>query len=364
MKQTLLAARDVDLVCEATRGLWEDQRGQHLFITGGTGFFGRWLLETFIAANDRFALNARATVLTRNPARFAEACPHLAQHPAVALIAGDMQSFAYPAGEFSMVIHAAADVSAARGVANAGQSGLLATTFDGTRRVLDFARSHGTRRFLMVSSGAVYGPQPTSLTHLPENYSGAPDTCQPSSAYGEGKRASEALCAAYSGHNGLDCLIARPFAFVGPHLELDQGFAIGDFIRSAMASEPILIRGDGTPLRSYLYAADLAVWLWTILFRGVPMRPYNVGSSEAISVRALAEEVAAILSPGLPIHVAQTSRSDAPLLQYVPDVLRCAQELKLVQTVTLREAIQRTAEWHGWQSATSLSHQEFSIEAH
>ena len=159
-------------------------------------------------------------------------------------------------------------------------------------------------------------------------------------------------------------MIARPFAFVGPHLELDQGFAIGDFIRSTLASEPILIRGDGTPLRSYLYTTDLAVWLWTILFRGTPLRPYNVGSSHAISVRALAEEVAAILSPGLPIHVAQTPDPTKAALQYVPDVQRCAQELNLLQTVTLRDAILRTAEWHGWQSATSLSHQEFSIEAH
>jgi dTDP-glucose 4,6-dehydratase len=363
MKQTVLAARDVDMVCEATRLLWEDVRGQQLFITGGTGFFGRWLLETFTAANDRFALKAKVTVLTRDPKRFAKACAHLANHPSVTLLAGDIQSCASPAGEFSTVIHAAADVSAARGTV-AEQSSLLATTFDGTRRMLDFAAAHDTRRFLMVSSGAVYGAQPSTMTHIPESYTGAPEPCLPGSAYGEGKRASEALCAAYSGRNGLACMIARPFAFVGPHLELDQGFAIGDFIRSTLASEPILIRGDGTPLRSYLYTTDLAVWLWTILFRGTPLRPYNVGSSHAISVRALAEEVAAILSPGLPIHVAQTPDPTKAALQYVPDVQRCAQELNLLQTVTLRDAILRTAEWHGWQSATSLSHQEFSIEAH
>ena len=342
-----------------------------MFLTGGTGFFGRWLLETFAAANDRFVLKARATVLTRNPSRFAEACPHLANHSSFTLLTGDMQNFKFPEGEFAMVIHAAADVAAARGVGGT-HSNLLATTFDGTRRVLDFASSHGTRRLLMVSSGAVYGPQPSSLTHISESYPGAPDPCQAHSAYGEGKRASEALCAAYSGQKELVCVIARPFAFVGPHLELNQGFAIGDFIRSALASEPIIIRGDGTPLRSYLYAADLATWLWTILFRGTPLRPYNVGSSVAVSVRALAEEVAATLSPGLPIHVAQTPKPDDHVLQYVPDVLRCAEELNLVQTVTLRDAIVRTAEWHGWRPANApsqqaprqASHQELSFEAH
>ena len=364
MKPGPLAARDINLVCESTSQLWPDLRGQHLFITGGTGFFGRWLLETFFAANDRFALKARVTTLTRDPRRFVTACPHLAARPDLTLLTGDMQSFTFPDGDFSMVIHAAADVSTARGVGDVRPSSLLAAAFDGTRRVLDFAASHGTRRFLLVSSGAVYGPQPPTLTHIPEGYPGAPDPCQLASGYGEGKRVSESLCAAYAGQNGIACAIARPFAFIGPHLELDQGFAIGDFLRSALASQPIVIRGDGTPLRSYLYAADLAIWLWTILFRGTPLRPYNVGSSTAISVHALAQEVAAILSPGLPISMAQAPQPDAAVLQYVPDILRCAQELNLHQTVLLRDAIVRTAEWHGWRPATLSSRQELTIEAH
>ena len=94
------------------------------------------------------------------------------------------------------------------------------------------------------------------------------------------------------------------------------------------------------------------------------MRPYNVGSSAAISVRALAEEVASILCPGLEIRVAQTPRSDAAVLQYVPDVFRSGQELNLLQTVALRDAILRTAEWHGWQPVISSSHQELTFEAH
>jgi dTDP-glucose 4,6-dehydratase len=205
----------------------------------------------------------------------------------------------------------------------------------------------------MVSSGAVYGSQPPSLSHIPETYSGAPDPCLPENAYGEGKRASEALCAAYAEHTGLECAIARPFAFVGPHLALDQGFAIGDFIRSALAAEPCSIRGDETAMRSYLYAADLAVWLWTILTRGKPLTPYNVGSDQAISIRALAEEVTSVLSPSLPVPIARSPQPGASRPQYVPDVKRCAKELGLRQTVSLRDAIRRTAEWHGWRSGGS-----------
>jgi nucleoside-diphosphate-sugar epimerase len=349
-----LAKPDLEMICDSTESQWHSFRNQQLFITGGTGFFGRWMLESFLAANDRFALKARATVLTRDPARFRNSGPHLADHPAITLLHGDVRSFPFPQGEFSFVIHAAADVSVARGHGHADPSRLIVTTFDGTRRTLDFAASHGTRRFLMVSSGAVYGPQPPSLSHIPETHTGAPDPCLPQSAYGEGKRASEALCAAYSAPGKLECPIARPFAFVGPHLALDQGFAVGDFIRCALTAQPIIIRGDPATMRSYLYAADLAVWLWTILFRAEPLRPYNVGSDQAISIAALAEEVTSVLCPGLPVQIASGFQPGATRSQYVPATQRSAEELGLRQTVFLRDAIRRTAEWHGWRNGSSL----------
>jgi nucleoside-diphosphate-sugar epimerase len=141
---------------------------------------------------------------------------------------------------------------------------------------------------------------------------------------------------------------------VGPHIALDQGFAIGDFIRCALASQPIAIRGDPSTVRSYLYAADLAVWLWTILSRAAPLRPYNVGSDQAISLGELAEEVSSVLCPGMPVQIASSSQPGAAGSRYVPAIERSTEELGLRQTIFLRDAIRRTAEWHGWQSASSL----------
>src|ERR1700681_4723809 len=97
-------ASDLEFIAANTAGLWEEMRGQRLFLTGGTGFFGCWLVESFCYVNRELGLGARATVLSRDPAKFAAKCPHLASDPAIALHAGDVKDFQFPSGEFRYVI--------------------------------------------------------------------------------------------------------------------------------------------------------------------------------------------------------------------------------------------------------------------
>jgi nucleoside-diphosphate-sugar epimerase len=335
-------ADDLNHVLANTAGIWDELREQRIFITGGTGFFGCWLLETFLWANDTLGLNASATVLTRNGGAFRKRVPHLALHPAVQLCDGDIRTFAYPDGAFSHVIHAATDSSSAP----ADPSAMFDTIVEGTRRTLGLAVRCGARRFLLTSSGAVYGPQPADVPRVSEGFSGGPDPTDARLAYAEGKRAAEMLCAVYADRHHLEPTIARCFAFVGPYLPLNVHFAVGNFIRDALAGGPIRIKGDGTPYRSYLYAADLAVWLWTILLRGRPLRPYNVGSSDALTVKELAELVARPFVPTLAVEIACSPVAGVPVARYVPDVARADSELGLRPIISLADGIRRTIAWH------------------
>lgn len=344
-----LPTEDLNFIFTNTRHIWQEMRGEHIFITGGTGFFGCCLVESFLYANHIEKLDAHATILTRNPAAFAQKCPHLASDPAITLLTGDVKDFTYPDGEFKYVIHAATEASAKQAVENPLE--MLATILRGTERTLGFAAVHGTQKFLLCSSGAVYGIQPSSITHLSEDYAGAPNPLKCDSVYSEGKRAAELMCAVYGAKHGIECKIARCFAFVGPHLPLDAHFAIGNFIRDAMRGDLIRVNGDGTPKRSYMYAADLAIWLWTILFRAPAMEAFNVGSDRAISILELARVVTATLGSSANVRVAQQAISGAVVQQYVPCIKKAEQQLGLKCEVTLEDAIRRTAAWHDYCSA-------------
>jgi len=344
-----IIAEDIRGVLSRTQSLWPDLKGASVFITGSTGFFGIWLLETLLAANREFSLGCRVIALSRDPGRFGAKAPHLAHDPAVTWVAGDVRDFTFPSGPVTHVIHAAAEASAKLNAED--PQTMFDVCVEGTRRTLQLAAEKRVARMLLTSSGAVYGRQPPELLHMPEEFTGGPDPLDPRSAYAEGKRAAEQLCAIAClpppAGSGLHIAIARCFAFVGPHLPLDTHFAIGNFIRDAIAGGPIRIRGDGTPYRSYLYAADLAEWLVTILLRGQSGRAYNVGSEAAISIEALAREVASIVtqergdSSPLAIEREITASPRSPAERYVPSCGRAADELGLTTRTLLAEGIRR-----------------------
>ncbi|HHT9114537.1 MAG: NAD-dependent epimerase/dehydratase family protein [Chloroflexi bacterium] len=336
-------ADDLDHVLAHTTGLWDELRGERLFITGGTGFFGCWLLESFAWANDNLGLNATAVVLTRNWEAFRRRAPHLASHHAIQFHIGDVRSFQFPVESYSYIIHAATESNLKLNEEH--PTLIFDTIVEGTRHTLEFAHHCGTRKFLFVSSGAVYGKQPFEITRIPEDYKGVLDTLDLQSTYGEGKRAAELLCAFYAKQFGIETKIARCFAFVGPYLPLDAHFAIANFIRDGLSGTSIKIKGDGSPYRSYLYASDMAVWLWTILFRGKPCFPYNVGSDVEITIFDVASLVADQFEPRPRIEITTNPTVSHSAGRYIPSTQRARQDLGLHSIVRLPEAVKRTLDW-------------------
>jgi nucleoside-diphosphate-sugar epimerase len=334
---------DLDEILERSADDLAALRGAHLFVSGGTGFVGSWLLETLAWANVRLALSARATVLTRDPDAFAVRMPHLNESNGVIALRGDVRTFA-ATGAYDAVIHAAtpggADLNRDEPLL------VLDTIVGGTRRVLETAAASGAIPVLFTSSGAVYGAQPAELAHVPESYVGAPDPLDAKRAYHESKRAAELECALYARSRGIEPKIARMFAFVGPYLPLDRHFAIGNFIGDALRGNPIEVRGDGTTVRSYLYAAEMAMWLFAILVRGEPLRAYNVGSERAINIAALAASVALHAEPPVDVRIANVPKPGDAIDRYVPDTSRARVELGLEERVDLSESIARTLRFH------------------
>jgi dTDP-glucose 4,6-dehydratase len=216
---------------------------------------------------------------------------------------------------------------------------LYASIADGTRRILEFAKASGAGRMLYVSSGAVYG-RSTPL-HVPEEF---PLPSFPSPCYASAKQVAEQLC--LSGLCDTDVVIARCFAFVGPRLPLDQHFAIGNFIGSALAEDKIVIQGNGTSWRSWLYMRDLAIWLWTLMIRGKSGHPYNVGSDAGYTIADAAGLTAATLARKLEVKVMAKPVPGVPPSLYVPSIQRAQAELGLRVSVPLAEALLRTAEWY------------------
>ena len=291
-----------------------------IFITGGTGLFGKSILD-YRLRHPEFLRDAELTILSRDPTAFKAANPILANQSGVTFVAGDVRDFNLTDVEFDAIIHAATPA-----VTTLSDDEMYSTIVDGTRHVLEFAKVCRAKRILFTSSGAVYGPQSSAAD---ENVATNPTT-----AYGRGKLVAERLCI----ESGIPTCIARCFAFTGPYLNRHIHYAIGNFIQDCLDGKDIVIKGDGTPLRSYMFADDLVEWLFAILEHGNPGRVYNVGSDVAISIRDLAMTVRECLNASSEIKVLGQPVFGAANV-YIPDVSRIIKELGVSITTELPDAI-------------------------
>lgn len=314
--------------------------GVHLLVTGGTGFFGKALLRHW--ASDPLTEGWRFTLLSRDPEQFRHRHGHLLAGLDVHLHRSDiLDPASFPRDRsITHILHAATDSTYGLSLAPLARLDQIA---QGTRNVLELARELDVKRFLLTSSGGVYGPPPAGMESIPESWNGMADPLEPQNAYSVAKRQAEHLCALYHDAYGIEAVIARCFAFVGEDLPLDVHFAIGNFIRDAMRGLHVTVKGDGLPIRSYMDQRDLARWLMVLLMQGQARRPYNVGSDQPVTIAELAHVVGRHAgSPQVDILGARPSGQSAMRNLYLPDIGRARAELGLDVTIGLDEAIEHT----------------------
>lgn len=315
----------------------------NVLLTGGTGFFGKALLRRWLAASVDNQVPS-VMVLSRDPEGFLTRYPEFAHRPWLRFHLGDiLDPSTLPLGTpFTHLLHAAADSTL----------GPLLTPLqrytqivEGTRNLLDFAVANSIPRFLLTSSGGVYGSLPREMVQIPECYHGMPDPLNALHAYSVAKRCAEHLCVLYQ-QFGIQTVVARCFAFVGQDLPVHAHFAIGNFIRDAMSAPCITVNGDGTPIRSYMDQRDLARWLEKLLFNGKAGQAYNVGSDIPITIGALANLVRDILAPAKAVCVSSLAEEGGQFRNvYVPSIEKAHTDLGLTLKYDLREAILHSAQY-------------------
>ncbi len=311
-----------------------------LLIIGGSGFFGKSILDAYRRGRLEKWHITRIVIFSRNARSLTISNPELISE-SVSLMNGDISTCdSLPKADY--IIHAAASSDAAKYISSPEieRKNILSGTTNFCRLIS--SQTDKKPKILYVSSGAVYGASSQDGMPFSESDKFMPlgEIDKNKRCYSAAKRDSEAQIIAL-GERGLCIAIARCFAFVGKYLPRDQHFAIGNFIRDALNGDEIRVTAQTLVYRSYMYADELVEWLMTIIEVSSKNCPvYNVGSNIPIEVRELARKVG-VLSNTCVRYSEPTSES---IDHYIPATNKAKMELGLDLSISLDQAIKLTIE--------------------
>jgi dTDP-glucose 4,6-dehydratase len=209
----------------------------------------------------------------------------------------------------------------------------------GSLHCLRFAEEKGAG-FFLASTSEVYGdPQ---VHPQPESYWGNVNPIGPRSVYDEAKRFAEAATMAFHRARSLPVRIIRIFNTYGPRMRRHDGRAVPTFIDQALHGEPITVHGDGSQTRSLCYVDDLIEGIWRMLQTDLP-GPVNLGSTEEVSMRELAELIGSLAGTGSTVVYTERPVDDPENRR--PDASLARDRLGWEPQVSLRDGLASTLEW-------------------
>jgi nucleoside-diphosphate-sugar epimerase len=334
--------------------------GSNLLITGGGGFLGYYLVQSVLYWNDhRAAAPIDLTVIENYKRGAPEWLLALRNHAGFHLVEHDA-SKPLPTGlpHFQWIIHAAGIASPI--YYRQFPIETMDVNIDGLRHLLEYARGRQqsadpVRGFMFYSSSEIYGDPLPEHIPTPEDYRGNVSCTGPRACYDESKRYGETLCVNFARQYGLPITMARPFNNYGPGLKITDRRVIPDFARDVLGGKDIVMLSDGSPRRTFCYAADAIAGYYKVLVRGRSGEPYNVGvETPEISMLELAEKVVAV-ARDLYAYKGKVVKQPPVEKDYLTDnptrrcpiITKARTELGYEPVFGIDEGIRRSMVWYG-----------------
>ena len=285
-------ARGLTAACGDIPGL-DALRGARVLVTGVTGMIGSCLVDMLRVLNASRGMEIEIHAAGRSAAGVKRRFGAAADDPRFHFVSYDATKPLSLDFEADYVVHAA---TSAHPLAYATDPvGIYQANVVGTMNLLEALRGWGHGRFLLLSTGEIYGENPTLPEGFSETDTGAIDAMKPRACYPEGKRAAETLCACYAAQYGVDALVARLCHVYGPTFTVSNSRADAQFLRNALAGQDIVMKSAGSQVRSWCYVADAVRALLTLLIRGEAGQAYNVANRNSVaSIREYARTLADI----------------------------------------------------------------------
>lgn len=357
-----LLEKDLGHIATTLRDEFAAMQGSNLLVTGGGGFLGYYLVQSVLFWNRRHAEHRpiKVTVVDNYRRGVPEWLLALRSDKNLALLEHDIsQPLPRDVPQFQYIIHAAGIASPT--YYRRFPLETMYTNVDGLRHLLEYARSrlgtsNAVRGFLFYSSSEIYGDPLPGNVPTAEDYRGNVSCTGPRACYDESKRYGETLCVNFARVHGLPIAMARPFNNYGPGLKITDRRVIPDFARDVLAGRDIVMLSDGSPKRTFCYAADAITGYYKILVKGRPGEPYNIGVERPeISVFELAERVVAI-ARRLFGYRGRVVRSESAEREYLidnpnrrcPVVEKARKELGYEPLVDLEEGLRRSLVWYSY----------------